>query len=306
MHGVRAAIGTAVLVVVVPVLAPSAPAAGPKSTPQSLLVAAMADLRGGHGIHVDAFGDGSFHRTDAADHPRRVHGRPPGIDDRRCPRPRRAAGSVPVFADADVTSGVVDASLTPSGQGDYMLTVDGHVAVDGDAEFRVTRSGAFREPRPESVAIVPFVNAPGYLILEKHAITGYPGFCLRLRVARPSSSTSSMRRRATSSWTEPAVSTPTEAAAFSTARCRASNSTTRLLPWPRSLTARDTGLSTRRERSSCSARPFSTGTRTTSFPSRESAWFQTATSCGTPTATWPASGRSAMRTSWVTSTWATG
>jgi hypothetical protein len=175
MRGVRVAMGTAVLVLSVPVLAPSAPAAAPKSSPQSLLVAAMADLRGGRGFHADAFGDSSRTAPDAPIIDVEYTDDLQGLMIVDALGHVGTAGSVPVFGDAVVTSGVVDAALTPSGQGYYMLTVDGHVAVDGDAEFRGNAVGSVPGTATESVAIAPFVNAPGYLILEKHAITGYPG-----------------------------------------------------------------------------------------------------------------------------------
>ena len=144
MGRLRAAMGTAVLVVSVPVLAPSAPAAAPKSSPQTLLVAAMADLTGSAGFHADAFGDGSLSAPDAPIIDVEYTADITGVLIVDALGHVGTAGSVPLLADAKVASGVVDAVLTPTGQGYYALTVDGHVAVAGDAIFRRRRGKAPR------------------------------------------------------------------------------------------------------------------------------------------------------------------
>jgi hypothetical protein len=171
MVGVRAAIGTAVLVASMPVLAPPAPAAGPKSSPQTLYLAAMADLQGSSGFHADAFGDGSLTAPDAPIIDVEYTDDLQGLMIVDALGHVGTAGSVPEFADAVVTSGVVDATLSSTHQGYYMLTVDGHVAVGGDGAYRGDPVGIVPGTATEAVAIAAYSTA-GYLVLEKHGLTG--------------------------------------------------------------------------------------------------------------------------------------
>ena len=138
--GVRAAIVTAVFVLSVPVVAPSPTGASvsppAKASPQTLYLAAMADLRGSSGLHADVFGDGSLDTPDAPIIDVEYTDDLQGLMIVDALGHIGTAGSVPFFADADVTSGVVDATLSSTGQGYYILTVDGHVAVDSDGAFR--------------------------------------------------------------------------------------------------------------------------------------------------------------------------